>query len=528
MTAIDEQLDRIARKDVGKPRKKVVVAGAGLAGLVSAFELGRLGHAVELIEATGRVGGRVWTHRFTSGQYHELGAMRIPGSHDYTRHYVELLGLGLRPFVTAHREPNAFYFLRGQRMRIGAAGAQIASLYRLSAREEQVLSGLPPVAIFGEHLAALVASLSELDWRSLFGDRFLTERAAELERLSLGDFLESCLESDDARELIGAVTGLEVWWDKALSMFLRDEYGHTGDDLAEIVGGADRLPTGLAAKLKGGSIRFNTEVVSLQLVERGVRLRTRATDPEQWDCPPLHKAEVKEELADHLICTIPFGVLRRMPVESITPLKARAIRNLNYAASTKVLFHCKERFWENGPQGILGGASMSDLISRATYYPSDHVAMRPPSFAEASARAAYRGLHTTFALEPPAPTPVARQPGEPGVLVGSYAWGRDALRLAALPADARAEAVLDAVEKMHPEVRQYVDDRASMAWDTFAWSRGAFCFMRPGDLKNYYFDAIRPEGRLHFSGEHCSLHQAWMQGAIMSGLRAVEEVVSEG
>ena len=71
----------------------------------------------------------------------------------------------------------------------------------------------------------------------------------------------------------------------------------------------------------------------------------------------------------------------------------------------------------------------------------------------------------------------------------------------------------------------FVDDHASMCWNSYRWSRGAFCFMRPGDLRAYYHDSIRPEGQLHFAGEHCSLDQAWIQGAVMSGLRAVEEIV---
>jgi monoamine oxidase len=87
--------------------------------------------------------------------------------------------------------------------------------------------------------------------------------------------------------------------------------------------------------------------------------------------------------------------------------------------------------------------------------------------------------------------------------------------------------VFDVLEKFNPEIREYVDDHKSICWDSYRWSRGAFCFRRPGDLRLYYQDSIRPEGRLHFAGEHCSLPQAWMQGAIASALRAVEEIVAD-
>ena len=60
------------------PRKRVVVLGAGLAGMVAAYELKHQGHDVVVLEAQNRVGGRVLTCReFAPGLYAELGAMRI-------------------------------------------------------------------------------------------------------------------------------------------------------------------------------------------------------------------------------------------------------------------------------------------------------------------------------------------------------------------------------------------------------------------------------------------------------------------
>ena len=66
-------------------RKRVVVIGAGMAGLVAAFELARQGHDPIVLEAQNRVGGRVYTLRsFAPGLYAEAGAMRIPRVHDLT------------------------------------------------------------------------------------------------------------------------------------------------------------------------------------------------------------------------------------------------------------------------------------------------------------------------------------------------------------------------------------------------------------------------------------------------------------
>jgi monoamine oxidase len=531
MDTIEKQLERITKADDGKPRKSVVIIGSGVAGLAAAFELLKLGHTVSILEATNRVGGRVWTHRFGSGEYHELGAMRIPASHDYTRHYIHVVGLDkdLRPFITGHRNLNCFYYLRGNACRIKDARHSVLNAYRLSAHERLIASSAVAPAILGIHFENALKSLDDTDRESMFGGRFLTDRAKELERQSLGEFFQRRLESDDARELIGATTGLEVWWEKAVSQFLRDEIIDTGTGLDEIAGGLDRLPNQLADKLDRQHIQFNTAVISIELLENGVLLRTRPTDNSKWDSPPMDEP-LSEVRADYVICTIPFGVLRRMDVKGFSALKMRAIRNLSYASSTKVLLHCNERFWELGTpeERIIGGASFTDQITRSTYYPSDHAQTRPIGFARQTGREGFRSIASTFTLKEDGvgTTLAAGSPG-PGVLVGSYNWGADARRLGALPVAERAEVVMDVIENFHPSIRTHVDDSASMYWDDFRWTTGgAFCFMQPGDLPDYYYDAIRPEGRMHFAGEHCSLDQGWQQGAIASGLRAVEELAN--
>lgn len=81
-----------------QPGKQVTILGAGIAGLVAAYELERLGHQVDIIEGSPRIGGRGWTHRFRDGPgapQIELGAMRIPKEHQHTLHYISEMGLGL-------------------------------------------------------------------------------------------------------------------------------------------------------------------------------------------------------------------------------------------------------------------------------------------------------------------------------------------------------------------------------------------------------------------------------------------------
>ena len=74
--------------------KKIVIIGAGMAGLVAGYELAQLGHDVTILEARTHPGGRVRTLRepFSDGQFAEAGAARIPDDHDLTLKYVKLLG----------------------------------------------------------------------------------------------------------------------------------------------------------------------------------------------------------------------------------------------------------------------------------------------------------------------------------------------------------------------------------------------------------------------------------------------------
>ncbi|HJQ33040.1 MAG TPA: FAD-dependent oxidoreductase [Pyrinomonadaceae bacterium] len=88
--------------------RKVVVLGAGLAGLAAGYELTKAGHDVKVLEAQERPGGRVLTLRVFDGSvYADAGAARIPDNHEWTLRYVKEFGLRLLPFY-----PEAGLFVR--------------------------------------------------------------------------------------------------------------------------------------------------------------------------------------------------------------------------------------------------------------------------------------------------------------------------------------------------------------------------------------------------------------------------------
>jgi len=102
--------------------KRVLILGAGMAGLVAGYELSQLGHDVTILEARMRPGGRVHTIRepFSDGLFAEAGAARIPPNHDLTLKYARLFDVGLEPMYPT--KLSALRFDNGPRREVGPEG----------------------------------------------------------------------------------------------------------------------------------------------------------------------------------------------------------------------------------------------------------------------------------------------------------------------------------------------------------------------------------------------------------------------
>jgi len=102
--------------------KRIIIIGAGMAGLSAGYELTQLGHDVTILEARPRPGGRVHTLRepFSDGLYAEAGAARIPDNHDLTLKYVKLFNLPTEPMYPANL--SALRFEQGSMRQVPMTG----------------------------------------------------------------------------------------------------------------------------------------------------------------------------------------------------------------------------------------------------------------------------------------------------------------------------------------------------------------------------------------------------------------------
>ncbi|HEX8903220.1 MAG TPA: FAD-dependent oxidoreductase, partial [Longimicrobiaceae bacterium] len=76
----------------------------------------------------------------------------------------------------------------------------------------------------------------------------------------------------------------------------------------------------------------------------------------------------------------------------------------------------------------------------------------------------------------------------------------------------------------HPRLARHFEHGTSYCWDADRWAIGDYAWFAPGEMRAFLPHLARPEGRIHFAGDHTSAWPGWMQGALDSGFRSAEEV----
>jgi monoamine oxidase len=281
---------------------RIVVAGAGFAGLMAAYRIVQAGHEAVVLEARGRVGGRVWSQELLAGDPRtvvERGGEFVLDGYDVMRRVLAELGLGLAGTGMS-------YYHREYR---GGAGATDLATGQVTAQE---VSGCAAAVAAACAAAAPGTSLADV----VTGWEGSPALAAYLSRVEATNGVRAGVLAAAAVSDVTARFGRRPSW--------------------RVAGGNQRVARELAARL-GAPVRLNSPVLSIRQDHQGVRVRTAGG----------------EATGDAAIVTVPLAVLRRLPFSPPVPDRTRrAWHRAGLAHNAKL--HLPLTGGPGGPGGAAG------------------------------------------------------------------------------------------------------------------------------------------------------------------------------
>ena len=314
------------------------------------------------------------------------------------------------------------------------------------------------------------------------------------------DLLEDLLPWPEAAVTCYSVFTYTIQLDTSLVQYLRDQLGEWwSDNMHRISGGMSKLPEKFVAPNTDGwnhnvhlhdNIVFNVTVNEIE-----------------FDSPRLPRIGHKEKVTvkgyysstgrpyqvegDAVIVTASVNILRQIKFREVdnTPKISnqfyKAIEDIWYGPSTKIMLQTKARFWETKYK-IQGGFSKTSIPIGQIHYPSN-----------------------------PDGNSI---PGEKGILL-CYTWKSEALLFGSLnPVVALYEAVHQ-LSEIHPEIVDEFETGAIESWYNEPSAQGAYALLKPNQFHNVMW-LMLPWRNVYFAGEAISSTSGWIQGALESGLRA--------
>jgi monoamine oxidase len=441
---------------------RVLILGAGIAGLTTAYELGKIGYDCRVVEARARPGGRCFTVRkgtvseedgpgqtaaFDDGLYFNAGPMRIPHHHGTTLGYCRELQVPTEVFVV---DSESAYLvqtrgpLAGRRIRLREAHADfdgyIAEL--LSKALSQAQLDQPLTAEDRDRVLAYLRRLGALDQQARY--RGSSRRGPG------GDGRPTV--PVPLRDLFAGIPDYYVQTD-----------WFSQPTMLQVTGGMDRLPSALAARL-GSRIVYRAAVREIRQSERGV-----------WAIYDDANGRPQRVDADYCVTTIPLPVLSGIQKDLSPPVQA-AISAARYDTAGRIGLQFKRRFWEEDDE-IYGGKSWTDQEVGQLLYPSHGFG------------------------------------GNRGIVVGFYL--DFARTMAARPPAEIQRLALEQGARIHPQYTTEFESAFSVTWARVAWNRGSWRSESPAALQG--LAALRePDGRVYFAGDYMTELSSFMQGAFES------------
>lgn len=450
---------------------RVLILGAGLAGLAAAWELSEAGHEVTIVEARSRPGGRVLTLRepFADGLYAEAGGMVFSRRYRHFHRYLQIFGIEA---ATLRHDPalGHVYYLRGKRL-VVAGNGQVMWPYRLRDDEQ----ALGPAGLIKKYALDVVAALGDPG-----ASGWELEEHLAYDKQTFAEFLRSRGASDEAVALLRDTLwfGQGIDEGSALSILAGQmALFYAADPIQVIAGGNDRLPKAMAAALRH-RIHYGAAVRSIRQQNDGV----------DAICQPADAGEPRRLSADHVICALPLPVLGDVEVDPVLPAEFReACTGLRYLNVLRMFAQMRQQYWLR--QGVTGHAETDLPIGQVEQHPL---------------------------TEPGGPTDRA--------ILEGHLRGHLVPPVADLAESERLTRLVEGLEKVHPGARDQYEGGTTVDWKDDPWSGGGFSWYGRGEVARWLQVVSRQHGRIHFAGEHTSVLNATMEGALASGVRAAMEV----
>ncbi len=446
---------------------KVVVVGAGIAGLHCAWRLSEAGVDVSLYEASDRVGGRMFTGRdlFSNGHLCELGGELIDTNHATMWALAEELEVDLDDRIEAAGE--------GTSVDTWFVGGTVVSDETIVASFEAVLAN------FTDALDAAESDDVAFD---------------TLDQTTLQDWIDTNIPSADHPELHAVIAaayrgefGLENHEQSALNMIyligLDTETGFRifgdSDERYHTHAGNDAYTDAIAAKLPAESIRTGHTLTALHARGDAYSLHFDTADgPVEVD-------------ADHVVLALPFSTLRHVDTtEVLSEEKRTLIDTLGYGTNAKVMGEFTAPVWRRDHDA--SGSSTSDLPVQQTWDSS------------------------------------LGQTGD-GAILTNFLGGLQGITSGSGTAEDWFTSVLNDIDTIYPgaEAAYVAGSAVRMHWPTVATAKGSYTCYKPGQWATWSTEGVR-EGNVHFCGEHTSADfQGWMEGAAETGGFAAAEVLDD-
>jgi monoamine oxidase len=453
---------------------RIVVVGAGLAGLSCAYQLKGAGIRAEIYEASDRVGGRCWTRRgdFTQGQIAEHGGELIDQGHTEMRQLAQSLGLDLDNLLAAQpMGTEDFFYFDGEPYSFEQATDDLKGIWQQIHKD-----------------------VSAASYPTQYNN--FTQRGYVLDHMSILDYINAYVPggiSSPLGQLLDIAYNIEYGAESnvqsSLNLLYLLAYSGQGqlrifgpsNEKYHVRGGNDQIPTRLADVLSG-QIHLGKAMSSIRRNSDGTYR--------------LGFSDGSTVTADRVVLALPFSILRTLDYNraGFSKLKRTAIEKLGMGTNSKLHVQFGDRYWYT-----LGnnGNTVADT-----------------------------GYQNTWEV-------TRAQPGTAGILV-DYTGGLigDSFGPVFDPdsatADARARQFLTQIEPVLAGITPHYNGHATIDyWHAYPWTLGSYSYWKVGQYTEFSGIEGVQEGAVHFCGEHTSVDfQGYLNGAVETGYRAASEVLA--